>query len=90
MKEQDRVVLDISYKAFEDAINTVLERNFYDDDCWRVVPEILRVLKIKQRKEQIAAARLKNLAKAAAARHAPKPIVIEHKSWWQRVKLRMS
>lgn len=90
MKEQDRVVLNISYKDFTDAINSVLERNFYDDDCWRVVPEILRVLKIKQRREQTAAKRLENLAKARAIRNASKPIVVEHKTWRQRMKLRLA
>ena len=90
MKEQDRVVLNISYKDFTDAINSVLERNFYDDDCWRVVPEILRVLKIKQRREQTAAKRLENLAKARVIRNASKPIVVEHKTWRQRMKLRLA
>lgn len=87
MKQQDRVVLDISYKAFSDAILSALEK---DTGAVPIIPEILRVLKIKQRKERIAAARLENLAKATAARRAPKPIVVERKSWWQRVKLRMS
>lgn len=87
MKQQDRVVLDMSYKAFSDAILSALER---DTGAVPIIPEILRILKIKQRKEQIAARRLENLARATAARHAPKPIVIERKSWWRRVKLRMS
>ncbi len=87
MKEQERVVLDISYKSFSDAVLSALEK---DTGAVPIVPEILRVLKIKQRREQIAAKRLENLAKAQAVRHAPKPIVIEHKSWWQRVKLRLS
>jgi len=88
MKDKERVVINISYKAFEDTINSVLERNFYDDDCWRVVPEIVRVLKIRQRKEQVAAARLANLQKALAARkRKAEPIVIENKTWWRRFKL---
>lgn len=87
MKQQDRVVLDISYKAFSDAILSALEK---DTGAVPIIPEILRVLKIKQRKERIAAQRLANLAKATAARHVPKPIVVERKSWWQCVKLRRS
>ncbi len=87
MKEQDRVVLDISYKSFSDAVLSALEK---DTGAVPIVPEILRVLKIKQRREQIAAKRLENLAKATAARQAQKHVVIERKSWWQRVKLRLS
>ncbi len=87
MKEQDRVVLDISYKAFSDAVLSALEK---DTGAVPIVPEILRVLKIKQRREQTAAKRLENLAKARATKQQVKPIVIERKSWWQRVKLRLS
>ncbi len=87
MKEQERVVLDISYKSFSDAVLSALEK---DTGAVPIVPEILRVLKVKQRREQIAAKRLENLGKARAVRHASKPIVIERKTWWQRVKLRLS
>lgn len=87
MKEQERVVLDISYKSFSDAVLSALEK---DTGAVPIVPEILRVLKVKQRREQIAAKRLENLGKARAARYAPKPIVIERKTWWQRVKPRLS
>lgn len=87
MKEQDRVVLDISYKAFSDAILSALEK---DTGAVPIIPEILRVLKIKQRREQTAAKRLENLAKARAIRNAPKPIVVEHKTWWRRMKLRLA
>lgn len=87
MKEQDRVVLDISYKAFSDAVLAALEK---DTGAVPIIPEILRVLKIKQRRECVAAKRLENLAKARAIRNAPKPIIVEHKTWWQRMKLRLS
>lgn len=87
MKAQDRVVIDISRDGFADAVLSALER---DTGVVPIVPEILRILKIKQRKEQVAARRLENLARAQAARHAPKPIVIECKTWWQRLKVRAS
>lgn len=87
MKEQDRIVLNISYKAFSDAVLAALEK---DTGAVPIIPEILRVLKIKQRRECVAAKRLENLAKARAIRNAPKPIIVEHKTWWQRMKLRLS
>ena len=48
----DRVILDISYADFDYAITACLERCQTEADCNRLVSEILRVMNIRQRKEQ--------------------------------------
>lgn len=48
----DRVVLDISFKNFEYAINACLERCDSIADAHRLPSEILRVMKIRQNKEK--------------------------------------
>lgn len=48
---QDRVILDISFGNFEYAIDVCLERCNTAEDCRRLASEILRVMKIRQRKE---------------------------------------
>ena len=49
----DRVILDISYRNFEYAINACLERCNTEADSARLVSEILRVMKIRQNKESV-------------------------------------
>lgn len=66
----DRVVLDISYENFEYAINSCLERCFTEADCKRLVGEIFRVMKIRQRKEQIYRKKVKAVAIARTKRWA--------------------
>ena len=65
---QDRVVLDISYTNFEYAITTCLERCQTEADCDRIVKEILRVMKIRQKKEQTYRNKCKSLDRARAKR----------------------
>jgi hypothetical protein len=48
---QDRVVLDISFRNFDYAINACLERCNTEADSERLTSEILRVMKIRQGKE---------------------------------------
>ncbi len=71
MHTDKKIILNLSYKSFEDAVLSALEK---DTGAVPIIPEILRILKIKQRKEQIAETRLANLARANAARRALKPV----------------
>lgn len=80
----NRVVIDISRDGFADAVLSALEK---DTGAVPIVPEIIRILKIKQRREQIAAQRLANLAKANLARRTPGPVEIQRQTLWQRIKL---
>ncbi len=59
-KPTDRVQIDLQYRNFEDAILTALEK---DTGAIPIVPEILRIIKIKERKERIHAQRIANLKK---------------------------
>lgn len=54
----DRIQIDLQYSSFENAILSALEK---DTGAVPIVPEILRVLKIKMRKEKIHAQRCANL-----------------------------
>jgi hypothetical protein len=68
LKPTDRVVLDISYTNFEYAITTCLERCQTEADCDRIVKEILRVMKIRQKKEQAYRNKCNSLDRARAKR----------------------
>lgn len=63
-----RVVLDISYTNFEYAITACLERCKTEDDCKRIVSEILRVMKIRQKKEQAYRNKCDSIEQARAKR----------------------
>lgn len=84
MKSQERVVIDISREGFTDAILMALEK---DTGVVPIVPEILRILKIRQRKEQIAETRLKNLARANEVRRHPANVEIRRRTWWDSIRL---
>lgn len=76
----DRIVINISRDGFTDAVLSALER---DTGALPIVPEILRIIKIKQRREELRETRLRNLAQ----RHAPrKPKAIVVPTRWQRIK----
>lgn len=64
----NRVVLDISYTNFEYAITACLERCKTEDDCKRIVGEILRVMKIREKKEQAYRTKCNSLDRARAKR----------------------
>lgn len=54
----DRIQIDLPYSVFSDAILSALEK---DTGAVPIVPEILRIIKIKTRKEHIRAQRCANL-----------------------------
>ena len=62
--QTDRVVLDISYADFDYAITACLERCETEADCDRLVSEILRVMNIRQKKEQQKATKQGSIANA--------------------------
>lgn len=62
--QTDRVVLDISYADFDYAITACLERCKTEADCERLVSEILRVMNIRQKKEQQKAIKQGSIANA--------------------------
>lgn len=57
----DRVQIDLPYTVFSDAVLSALEK---DTGAVPIVPEILRIIKIKTRKEKIRAQRCANLRRA--------------------------
>lgn len=52
MQAHEKINLDITYGDFEYAITRCLERCETEADCERLVPEILRVMKIRMGKAQ--------------------------------------
>lgn len=64
----DRVVLDISFRNFEYAINACLERCVTQEDCARLTSEILRVMKIRERKENTYCNKTRAMSQARKAR----------------------
>lgn len=66
----DRVVLDISFANFEYAINSCLERCQSVEDCKRLTGEIFRIMKIRQRKEQVYRKKVNAVAIARTKRWA--------------------
>lgn len=69
MQPTDRIRLDISYLNFEYAINTCLERCNTEADCKRLSSEILRVMKIRERKERIYRDKVRSIDYARKFRH---------------------
>ena len=65
---QDRVVLDISFRNFEYAINACLERCNTEADSERLTSEILRVMKIRQVKENTYRNKTRAMAQARKQR----------------------
>lgn len=65
---QDRVVLDISFRNFEYAINACLERCNTEADSERLTSEILRVMKIRQGKENTYRNKTRAMAQARKQR----------------------
>lgn len=57
----DRVQIDLPYAVFSDAVLSALEK---DTGAVPIIPEILRIIKIKMRKEQIHQKRCANLRSA--------------------------
>lgn len=64
----DRVTLDISYRNFEYAINACLERCNTVDDATRLPGEILRVMKIRENKENVYRKKVRSIAQARKKR----------------------
>ena len=64
----DRVILDISFKNFDYAINACLERCNTEADGMRLTSEILRVMKIRERKENEYRKQVKSIAHARKQR----------------------
>lgn len=64
----DRVTLDISFKNFEYAINACLERCNTVDDAARLPGEILRVMKIRENKENVYRNKVRSIAQARKKR----------------------
>ena len=64
----DRVILDISFKNFDYAINACLERCNTEADSERLTSEILRVMKIRERKENTYRNKTRAIAQARKAR----------------------
>ena len=64
----DRVTLDISYRNFEYAINACLERCNTTDDAARLTSEILRVMKIREKKENGYRNKVRSIAQARKKR----------------------
>lgn len=64
----DRVTLDISFKNFDYAINACLERCNTADDAARLTSEILRVMKIREGKENAYRNKVCSLAQARKKR----------------------
>ena len=69
MRNEERVVLDISFENFEYAITACLERCETEADCERLVKEILRVMKIRMAKEQKIRNKSRAMAHARLFRH---------------------
>lgn len=65
---QDRVILDISFRNFDYAINACLERCNTEADSERLTSEILRVMKIRQNKESVYRGKVKSIANARKMR----------------------
>lgn len=64
----DRVILDISFKNFEYAINACLERCQTEADNERLTSEILRVMKIREKKENVYRNKTRAIAQARKQR----------------------
>lgn len=64
----DRVTLDISFKNFDYAINACLERCNSPEDCERLSSEILRVMKIRESKENTYRKKVNAVAQARKKR----------------------
>lgn len=64
----DRVTLDISYRNFDYAINACLERCNTTDDATRLTSEILRVMKIREKKENVYRNKVRSIAQARKKR----------------------
>lgn len=79
----ERIVINISRDAFTDAVLTALER---DTGALPIVPEILRIIKIKQRREELRETRLRNLAQRHAPQIARKKTITPPPTRWQRIK----
>lgn len=67
---EERVVLDISFKNFEYAINACLERCNTEADNERLTGEILRVMKIREKKENVYRNKVKSIEHARKQRWA--------------------
>lgn len=65
---QDRVILDISFKNFDYAINACLERCNTPEDSARLTSEIFRVMKIREKKENVYRGKVKSMANARKTR----------------------
>lgn len=55
---KERILIDLSYEDFSNGILSALEK---DTGAIPIIPEIIRILKIKMRKEAIRNQRCKNL-----------------------------
>lgn len=64
----DRVILDISFRNFEYAINACLERCNTEADSARLTSEILRVMKIRENKENTYRNKTRAMAQARKSR----------------------
>lgn len=69
MQPHDRINLDISYADFEYAITACLERCNDEAACERLIPEIIRVMKIRIKKEQKYRNKVKSMNHARIYRH---------------------
>jgi ribosomal protein S6 len=65
---EDRVILDISFRNFDYAINACLERCNSMEATQRLTSEILRVMKIRERKENTYRNKTRAMSQARKAR----------------------